>query len=113
MKSSPVVLIIYMTCVFLYLGQHNDARMNVALAMTAAYHGATVANHCEVLDLTKNEQGHINGAVLKDTLTGDQWTVKAKVIIIIIIMEIGSGIEKDRERGVDSEIMNTNMLIFY
>ncbi|KAI8073382.1 FAD dependent oxidoreductase-domain-containing protein [Gongronella butleri] len=64
-----------------YDGQHNDARMNVVLALTAAYHGATVANHCEVLDLTKNEQGHINGAVVKDTLTGDQWTVKAKGVI--------------------------------
>ncbi|KAI8093066.1 FAD dependent oxidoreductase-domain-containing protein [Halteromyces radiatus] len=64
-----------------YDGQHNDARMNVALAITAAYHGATVANHCEVLDLTKNEQGHVDGAVLKDTLTGDQWTVKAKGVI--------------------------------
>ncbi|KAI8341848.1 FAD dependent oxidoreductase-domain-containing protein [Chlamydoabsidia padenii] len=64
-----------------YDGQHNDARMNVALAVTAAYHGATVANHCEVLDLTKNEQGHINGAVLKDTLTGDEWSVKAKGVI--------------------------------
>lgn len=53
--------------------------MNVALALTAAYHGATVANHCEVTNLTKNEQGHINGAVMKDTLTGDEWTVKAKV----------------------------------
>ncbi|KAI9300833.1 FAD dependent oxidoreductase-domain-containing protein [Cunninghamella echinulata] len=64
-----------------YDGQHNDARMNVALALTAAYHGATVANHCEVTNLTKNEQGHINGAVMKDTLTGDEWTVKAKGVI--------------------------------
>jgi glycerol-3-phosphate dehydrogenase len=53
--------------------------MNVALALTAAYHGATVANHCEVMELTKNEQGHVNGAMLKDTLTGDEWSVKAKV----------------------------------
>lgn len=58
--------------------------MNVALALTAAYHGATVANHCEVLNLTKNENGHINGAVVKDTLTGDEWTVKAKVKYIFI-----------------------------
>ncbi|CAO3616778.1 unnamed protein product [Cunninghamella blakesleeana] len=64
-----------------YDGQHNDARMNVALALTAAYHGATVANHCEVLNLTKNENGHINGAIVKDTLTGDEWTVKAKGVI--------------------------------
>ncbi|KAI7863118.1 FAD dependent oxidoreductase-domain-containing protein [Spinellus fusiger] len=64
-----------------YDGQHNDARMNVALALTAAYHGATVANHCEVISLTKNEQGNVNGAKLRDTLTGDEWEVQAKGVI--------------------------------
>ncbi|ORX47136.1 DAO-domain-containing protein [Hesseltinella vesiculosa] len=64
-----------------YDGQHNDARMNVVLALTAVYHGATVANHCEVLDLTKNDKDIINGAVVKDTLTGDEWTIKAKGVI--------------------------------
>ena len=53
--------------------------MNVALAMTAAYHGAAVANHCEVTDLIKNDDGIITGAKVKDVLTGDEWTVKAKV----------------------------------
>jgi glycerol-3-phosphate dehydrogenase len=31
-----------------YDGQHNDARMNIALAFTAARMGANVANHCAV-----------------------------------------------------------------
>jgi glycerol-3-phosphate dehydrogenase len=53
--------------------------MNVALALTAVNHGATVANHCEVKSLTKDENGHVNGAVLHDVFTGDEWTVKAKV----------------------------------
>ena len=33
-----------------YDGQHNDARMNIALALTAARMGANVANHCAVTD---------------------------------------------------------------
>lgn len=33
-----------------YDGQHNDARMNIALAFTAARMGANVANHCAVID---------------------------------------------------------------
>ena len=33
-----------------YDGQHNDARMNIALAFTAARMGANVANHCAVTD---------------------------------------------------------------
>ena len=33
-----------------YDGQHNDARMNIALGLTAARMGANVANHCAVTD---------------------------------------------------------------
>lgn len=33
-----------------YDGQHNDARMNVALAFTAVRMGANIANHCAVID---------------------------------------------------------------
>ncbi|KAI9480753.1 MAG: FAD dependent oxidoreductase-domain-containing protein [Benjaminiella poitrasii] len=64
-----------------YDGQHNDARMNVALAMTAICYGATVANHCEVINLTKDEEGNVNGATLRDNISGDEWTVKAKGVI--------------------------------
>ena len=40
-----------------YDGSHNDARMCISLAITAARHGATVANHVKVTDLVKDEQG--------------------------------------------------------
>lgn len=36
-----------------YDGQFNDARLNVALAQTAALAGATVLNYTEVKDLIK------------------------------------------------------------
>lgn len=62
-------------------GQHNDARMNVALIMTAVKHGATVANYCEVTGLHKNAQGRLNGARVKDALTGEEFNVKAKGIV--------------------------------
>lgn len=64
------------------LGHHNDARMNVALALTAVYHGATVLNHCEVISLLKDENGVNCGAKVRDTFTGEEWQVKAKVIIL-------------------------------
>lgn len=53
--------------------------MNVALALTAAQNGATIANHCEVVQLVKNKDGHIKGAKVRDCLTGDEWEIKAKV----------------------------------
>ena len=34
-------------------GQHNDARMNLAIALTAAREGAAVANHVEAVGLLK------------------------------------------------------------
>ena len=51
-----------------YDGQHNDSRMNVALAMTAAQYGATVLNHVEVTGLEKDTNGKINGAQVRDVL---------------------------------------------
>lgn len=61
------------------LGQQNDARMNVVLALTAVYHGAVALNHVEVVVLLKDKDAVLCGATLKDNLTGDQWDVKCKV----------------------------------
>ncbi|KAF9054868.1 FAD dependent oxidoreductase-domain-containing protein [Panaeolus papilionaceus] len=64
-----------------YDGQHNDSRMNIALIMSAVKHGATVANYCEVTQLHKDQNGKLNGARVKDNLTGEEWNVRAKGII--------------------------------
>ncbi|KAJ3367705.1 mitochondrial glycerol-3-phosphate dehydrogenase [Allomyces arbusculus] len=69
-----------------YDGQHNDSRMNVAIALTAIAHGATVANHVEVIELLKKpvegkSEPQLCGAVCRDTLTGETFTVKAKGIV--------------------------------
>jgi len=63
-----------------YDGQHNDARMNIALALTAIHHGAIMANHVEVTELVK-EGGKTRGAKCRDTLTGETFTVRAKGVI--------------------------------
>lgn len=55
--------------------------MNIALVMTAVKHGATVANYCEVTNLLKNPAGKLTGASIKDNLTGDEFTVRAKGVI--------------------------------
>ena len=76
-----------------YLGQHDDARMNVALALTAAKEGAHVANHVEVMSLLKEEQTKateegktetkkvVCGARMRDTLTGKEWETRARVVV--------------------------------
>lgn len=66
--------------VLYYDGQFDDARMNVALALTAAREGAAVANHVEVTGLTK-ASGRLTGAAVRDTLTGRSWEMTAKVVV--------------------------------
>ncbi|CAI6338665.1 unnamed protein product [Periconia digitata] len=70
-----------------YDGAHNDARMNVSLAMTAALYGATVVSHMEVTGLEKDASGRLNGARVKDCIPelngkkAEEFTIKAKGII--------------------------------
>eukprot|EP00033_Pygsuia_biforma_P001092 GCRY01001244.1.p1 GENE.GCRY01001244.1~~GCRY01001244.1.p1 ORF type:complete len:719 (+),score=155.95 GCRY01001244.1:237-2393(+) len=67
--------------VVVYDGQHNDSRMCVMTALTAAKANATVANHMEVCSLRKDEEGRVCGAVLRDALSGKVISVKAKVVV--------------------------------
>ncbi|KAH9851776.1 DAO-domain-containing protein [Lenzites betulinus] len=65
-----------------YDGQHNDSRMNMALIMTAVKQGAIVANHVEVTSLDKNgTEGKIQGARVRDALTGKEWNIRAKGVV--------------------------------
>jgi len=63
-----------------YDGSHNDARMNISIAITATRHGATIANHVKVMDLIKTD-GKVSGAKVRDEITGEEWEVKAKTVI--------------------------------
>lgn len=56
-------------------GQHNDARMNLAIALTAARYGAAIANYTEVVHLLKGadpqtEKERVCGAHCRDVITG-------------------------------------------
>ncbi|KAA6410694.1 MAG: Glycerol-3-phosphate dehydrogenase [Lasallia pustulata] len=70
-----------------YDGAHNDSRMNVSLALTAALYGATVVNHLEVTGLEKDASGKLNGARVKDLVQekngkkAEEFTIRAKGII--------------------------------
>jgi glycerol-3-phosphate dehydrogenase len=70
-----------------YDGAHNDSRMNVSIAMTAALYGATVVNHMEVTALEKDTSGNLCAAWVKDLVSdrngkpAAEFRVKAKGII--------------------------------
>ncbi len=63
-----------------YDGQFDDARMNVAIALTAAEQGACVLNHVEVTGLRRAD-GRIAGAHVRDRETGREIEVEAKVVV--------------------------------
>ncbi|XP_056884398.1 glycerol-3-phosphate dehydrogenase, mitochondrial isoform X4 [Takifugu flavidus] len=69
-----------------YDGQHNDARMNLAIGLTAARYGAAVANYTEVVHLLKSTDPQtgkqkVCGAHCRDVITGKEFDVKAKCVI--------------------------------
>jgi glycerol-3-phosphate dehydrogenase len=70
-----------------YDGAHNDSRMNVSLAMTAALYGATLVNHIEVTSLEKDADGRVCGAKVKDLVPSrdgestSEFSIKAKGVI--------------------------------
>lgn len=70
-----------------YDGAHNDSRMNVSLAMTAALYGATVVSHVEVTGLEKDANGKLCGARVRDCIPeldgkkSEEFNIRAKGII--------------------------------
>ena len=64
-----------------YDGMHNDARMNVLIALTAAQAGAAVANYVGVSSIVHDATGRAVGAVAVDKLTGESITLRAKTVV--------------------------------
>jgi glycerol-3-phosphate dehydrogenase len=63
-----------------YDGQVDDARHTMALARTAASHGAHVASRAQVIELVR-EGGRVVGAVVRDLENGKDYQIKARSII--------------------------------
>ncbi|WP_026840847.1 glycerol-3-phosphate dehydrogenase/oxidase [Citrifermentans bremense] len=66
--------------VLYYDGQFNDARMNVALALTALREGAALSNYLEVVGLVR-EKGRVAGALVRDPLGGASWQIRARCVV--------------------------------
>jgi len=70
-----------------YDGAHNDSRMNVSLAMTAALYGSTVVNHMEVTSLEKDASGQLCGARVRDIIDekngkkSEEFLIRARGIV--------------------------------
>lgn len=78
----------------MFAGQHDDARMCLDIAFTACRYGAAIANYVEVVELLKapsenpqqidasgNRKLVVNGARMRDLLTGKEFIVRARCIV--------------------------------
>ena len=77
-------------------GQFDDARMNLALALTAVAQGAAMANYVEVERLCKTRAGRITGVAVRDRRSGATWETRARVVIN------AAGPFVDTVRGLDA-----------
>ncbi|GFO57480.1 glycerol-3-phosphate dehydrogenase [Geomonas sp. Red276] len=66
--------------VLYYDGQFDDARMNLALALTAIEQGAAAANYVEAVAVL-HEDGGVAGVRLRDRWSGREWDVRARSVI--------------------------------
>lgn len=71
-------------CSVFYEAKHNDARTNLAIALTAAQKGAHICNYVEAIDLitADHDSKVVVGARVRDRLTGDEWDVRAKKVVL-------------------------------
>ena len=60
--------------------QFDDARLAITLARTAVGRGAVVANYVEARGFVR-ESGRVTGVELRDAIEGDEFTVRAKLVV--------------------------------
>jgi glycerol-3-phosphate dehydrogenase len=63
-----------------YDGRMDDARHTLAVARTAAAHGAQVLTHMQVTGMLRN-RGRVAGVTAQDAFTGEELTVRASVVV--------------------------------
>ena len=64
-----------------YEAQHNDARTNIAIALSAAEHGAAIANYVEASEMTFDGK-KVTGVKAVDNMSGEEFEIKAKKVIL-------------------------------
>jgi glycerol-3-phosphate dehydrogenase len=82
-----------------YDAQADDARLTLAIARTAATHGAAVANYARVTGLLKNPDGSLRGARVE----ADGSTVEIRARVVINATGVWSDDLRTMDEGVDPD----------
>ncbi len=81
-------------------GQFDDARLAIHLAMTAAEHGAKLANHLKCTGLVK-EGGRVAGIEAKDAESGRMITIRARCVINATGIFVDALRQRDEPEALD------------
>ena len=81
--------------------QFDDARLVMDLAWTASSKGAWLANYVKCVGLLE-EEGRVAGAKMRDEESGEEWELKAKVVVN------ATGIFVDELRKGEAEMMTVS-----
>jgi glycerol-3-phosphate dehydrogenase len=84
-------------------GQFDDARLAIAIARTAALHGALLVNYCAATELVYDEAKRIAGLVCVDQETGQRYTVQASCVVN------AAGVWVDEFRQKDGEAVGRSV----
>ncbi|HJV36289.1 glycerol-3-phosphate dehydrogenase/oxidase, partial [Geomonas sp.] len=61
-------------------GQFDDARMNLALALTALDKGGALANYLEVVDFVREGEA-LCGVQVRERFSGEEWEIRARCLV--------------------------------
>jgi len=62
-------------------GQFDDTRLAINTLQSASELGALVINYCNVVGLSKNSEGRLNGVIFVDEESGAEYSVKGRQIV--------------------------------
>ena len=62
-------------------GQFDDARLLVNMVATASEQGAVLLNYAQVVDLSRDAEGFIDGVAVRDAETGEEFQALGRVVI--------------------------------
>jgi glycerol-3-phosphate dehydrogenase len=70
-------------CAVFYEAQHNDARTNIAIAMSAAEKGAVISNYVEMVNVIRDEENEnkVVGVQAQDRMTGNYFNIHANKVV--------------------------------
>jgi len=62
-------------------GQFDDSRLLINLVTTAYEQGAVLLNYAQAADVTRDGEGFVDGVVVRDMETGEEFHAQAKVVV--------------------------------